>query len=244
MGPFRFLDLSLGGITANLALDEALLNEVEDEGGPPVLRLWEAGEPAVVLGASSRMADDVNLEACRHDGVPIARRSSGGGTVVVGPGALNATVILPRDADPKLLTVEGAQAAVLGRIAGALRRHVPAVEVLGSGDLTLGGRKFAGSAQRRLKRHFLVHLSLLYAFPLDLISRYLAEPRRQPAYREGRPHAEFITNLGLPRDVLARSILEAWLPPSERPRPMRPPEGRVRELVSTRFGDPAWIARL
>ena len=70
--------------------------------GQPLVRLWDPPEYAVVLGASRRIADDVFLEACRADGVPILRRSSGGGTVVVGPGVLCVTVILPEDAAPGL----------------------------------------------------------------------------------------------------------------------------------------------
>ncbi len=209
---FRFLDQTFPDVAANLALDEALLAEIEETGGPPVLRLWEATGYAVVLGASGRVREDVRVEVCQADGVPLARRSSGGGTVVIGPGALNLTVVLPRDAAPGLEAVETAQAFVLERVAGALRAHVPDVAVRGSGDLTLGGRKFAGSAQRRLKRHFLVHASLLYAFALDRIERYLAEPKRQPAYREGRPHVDFLTNLGMPRQKLIAALREAWLP--------------------------------
>lgn len=243
MQPFRVLDVTLGDVAANLAMDEALLSEVEASGGPPVLRLWESTEFAVVLGASGRVGNDVRVTACRADGVPLARRSSGGGTVVIGPGALNATVILPRDAAPGLEWVESAQLFVLERVAEALRARLPGVAVRGSGDLTLHHRKFAGSAQRRLKRHFLVHTSILYAFPLDRIERYLAEPTRQPAYREGRPHGEFLTNLGLPREELVHVLRSAWPSEGSSLEPIPSLEDRVRELVASKFADPAWIER-
>jgi lipoate-protein ligase A len=241
--PFHLLDRTLGPIADDLALDEALLVEAEESGGPPVLRLWEAPAPAVVLGASGRIGEEVRVAACRADGVPITRRSSGGGTVVIGPGALNLTVVLPRDFAEGLDAVDRAQAFVLGRVAEALKARGLGVEVRGSGDLTLGGRKFAGSAQRRLKRYFLVHASVLYAFPLDRIERYLAEPRRQPAYRQGRPHAEFVTNLGLGREALAGSIRSAWLGEEGAAPPAALPEARVRELVASKFADPAWVER-
>lgn len=240
---FRFLDLTLGDVASDLAMDEALLNLVEETDGPPVLRLWEAPEFTVVLGASGRIVEDVRVEACQADGVGLARRSSGGGTVVIGPGALNATVILPRDAAPGLEWVETAQLYVLERLAETLRPRVPGVVVLGSGDLALDHRKFAGSAQRRMRRHFLVHASILYAFPLDRIERYLAEPIRQPAYREGRPHARFLTNLGLPREELVRALREAWLTGVVAAEPLPVPDERIRALRETKFADPAWIER-
>lgn len=238
-----YLDFTFPGVEANLALDEALLSDAE-EGGPSwVLRLWESLRFAVVLGASGRVAEDVHGEACRQDGVAVFRRASGGGTVVIGPGALNATVVLPLDAAPGLSAVDRAQNFVLERFAAALRQAGAPVAVLGSGDLTLDRRKFAGSAQRRLRCHFLVHVSILYDFPLDRIARYTALPRRQPAYREGRSHDHFVTNLGLPREVLAGALRSAWRAGAEGPMHVGVPFGRVAELVQSRYADPAWIHR-
>jgi lipoate-protein ligase A len=241
--PIAYLDCTLPQLEANLALDEALLRAVEERGQPPVLRLWESSEFAVVLGASGRIREEVHRDACRADRVRIYRRSSGGGTVVIGPGALNFTVVLPAGFAPGLEAVDVAQRFVLERVAASLRlRGTPAV-VQGSGDLTLDGRKFAGSAQRRLRRHFLVHASVLYAFPLDRISRYLAIPRRQPAYREGRPHEEFVANLGLPRAEVEAAIRASWLPQARAPAPAGIPEDLVESLIAEKFGDPAWIER-
>ena len=70
----RYLELTLSEIAANLALDEALLVAAEERGAGPVLRIWEPGRTAVVLGASGRWRDDVRVEACHADGVAIARR--------------------------------------------------------------------------------------------------------------------------------------------------------------------------
>jgi lipoate-protein ligase A len=239
----RFLDRTLEGIAANLAFDESMLQEVEDEGLPPILRIWESPVPAVILGASGRIGEDVRVEACRADGVAIARRSSGGGTVVIGPGALNAAVVLPLDVAPALAAVDIAQRSVLECLAAALRARGWPVRVQGSGDLTIGPRKVAGSAQRRLRHHFLIHATILYRFPLDRIARYTALPRRQPEYREGRPHEAFVTNLESPRAGLVEAITAAWMPPGLPPLPARVPQARIGDLVASKFGDPAWTER-
>lgn len=238
----HYLDRTLPTIEANLALDEAILIAAE-EGGPPVLRLWEPAEPAVILGASSRLAEDVIVAACQAEGVAIRRRSSGGGTVVIGPGSLNVTVVLPLNIAPGLEAVEAAQRFVLEQLAGSLREAGAPVEVRGSGDLTLGERKCAGSAQRRLRKHFLVHVTIMYAMPLELITRYTHLPARQPAYRNGRSHAEFLANLALPRDGLVRAVQAAWLPSREPPRPASVPEVLVENLVAEKFADRAWVER-
>jgi lipoate-protein ligase A len=244
LASMRFLDLTLPGIVENLALDEALLIEADACGGAPILRIWEPETLAVVLGASSRWREDVRVEACRADGVAIARRSSGGGTVVVGPGTLNVTVVLPEDAAPGLGAVDTAHAFVLGRLAESLRARGPAVEVLGLGDLTIDRRKFSGSAQRRLRTHFLVHATILYRFPLELVTRYTPMPRRQPAYRAGRAHDDFLTNLDLPRADLVEAVRAAWLDPEHPDAFAAVPEAILRQLVTTKYSNPAWIERL
>ena len=63
----RLLDLTLETPAENLALDEALLDAAESDTGPgEVLRLWESPREFVVLGTSSRAADEVNIDACRR----------------------------------------------------------------------------------------------------------------------------------------------------------------------------------
>jgi len=238
------LDLTLPTIEANLALDEALLIAADEQGAGASLRFWEPREVAVVLGATGRLHEDVDVAACQADGVAIARRSSGGGTVVVGPGTLSVAVVLPSDAAPGLTAVDRAQHFVLDRIAQALRTLGPPVEVLGLGDLTVNGRKCAGSAQRRLRHYFLVHCTLLYDFPLPLISRYTALPRRQPAYRGGRSHADFVVNLELSRDALIGAIRSTWRGDSAQGDAPLIPENLVRQLVETKFGTKAWVERL
>ena len=238
------LDLTLPTAEENLALDEALLIEADAGRGGAVLRFWEASGFAVVLGASRRLRDDVLIDACQADAIPILRRSSGGGTVVIGPGALNVTIVLPVSAAPGLTAVDVAQRFVLERIAEALSTTDQGVELLGSGDLTCGGLKFSGSAQRRLSQWFFVHLSLLYDFPISRISRYLTIPDRQPGYRAGRGHEEFLRNFGLPRRIILDRIHLAWSPAPTFTPAIDVPQELVKTLLSDRFANRSWIERL
>ena len=238
-----YLDFSYPDIASNLALDEALLWVAEEEDAGPVLRIWESPKFAVILGASGRLDEDVNVSLCEVDGVEVARRSSGGGTVVIGPGALNVAVVLSAELAPGLKAVDFAQLFVLEEIAKSIRAAGLNVRVQGSGDLTLEGRKFSGSAQRRLRRFFLVHASLLYDFPIERIVRYTRIPARQPPYREQRSHESFLTNLPLCRKRLVQTVKSAWLC-DESLKTAEIPRNCVMRLVAEKFGDPAWIQRL
>ena len=66
----RLLDVTLDSPEENLALDEALLAEADAAVEPlETLRFWEVREAVVVVGRNSRLAEEVNLEACRRRGV-------------------------------------------------------------------------------------------------------------------------------------------------------------------------------
>jgi lipoate-protein ligase A len=243
-GSIALLDLSLPNVPENLALDEALLVEADEGRAGAVLRFWESDRFAVILGASRRLAEEVFVAACAADDVQVLRRSSGGGTVLIGPGALNVTLVLSSGAAPGLGAVDAAQRFVLDRIAASLSMPEELVLVMGSGDLTIGNRKFAGSAQRRLRDWFLVHASILYDFPLARVSRYLAVPARQPAYRAGRAHDEFLRNLNIPRKLIEQKICTAWSPSRALSPATDVPHQLVVALLSERFANRAWIERL
>ncbi len=236
-------DVTLASVAEDLALDEAILIEADEGRGPAVLRFWEPRDYAVILGASRRLRDEVQIEACQADGVPILRRSSGGGTVVIGPGALNVAVVLPETAAPGLSAVGAAQCYVVERIAESIRRAGRPVTVLGHGDLAVDDRKCGGSAQRRLKRWFMVHCSILYQFPIERIARYLAIPERQPAYRQGRAHHEFVTNLDLSRQALVGALSGVGFPCGDTFPALDGPLSLLPSLIAEKYANPAWIER-
>ena len=182
---FPVLEVTRATPEENLAFDDELL-----AGGREVLRLWESPRPFVVLGRSCRVETDVHVEACAAEGVPVLRRSSGGGTVVLGPGCLNYSLVLSR---PGLMNVVESYGLILGAVVEAL--GVAGLGVEGT-DLVLGGRKVAGCAQRRSGRWLLHHGTILCeGVDLARIGRLLKEPPRQPLYRAGRPHADFLAPL-------------------------------------------------
>jgi lipoate-protein ligase A len=230
-------------VAEDLALDEALLIEADCGRCVPLLRLWEPADFAVVLGASCRMNDDVRVDRCRADLIPILRRTSGGGTVVVGPGSLCVSVFLPESSAPELKAVDSAQRYVLESIAGSIRRAGPAVDLQGRGDLALAGRKCGGSAQRRLKFWLMVHCSILYDFDIERVTRYLAMPRRQPEYRAGRAHSEFLANLGLTSQALKTAIRAGCTTGERSSPPYDLPAGLITSLLSEKFLNRGWIER-
>lgn len=210
VGPLRLLDLTLPSAAENLALDEALLNEMDEHGGDPVLRFWESDNYFVVLGRACRLRDDVYTEACRRDNIAVLRRASGGGTVLQGPGCLSYALMLPFEWHSVLRDIRKTNRFILERIAQALRRWEPTVAFREISDLAVNGFKISGNAQRRTRRALLFHGTILHGLRIDLVSRYLTHPKRQPDYREDRPHASFLRTIDAPLQDMKQAIAAAW----------------------------------
>lgn len=236
----QFLDVTLPTLAENLALDEALLLEAEGCRSGEVLRLWEWAEHGVVLGAGGKLAEDVDEGACQADGVPIQRRSSGGGTVLLGPGCLCFTLVLAFERDPALREIRSSYAYILERLVSALEGLLPGSAPAGTSDLAAGGRKFSGNAQQRKRNFLLHHGTLLYRFDGDRVQRYLREPIRQPEYRCGRQHDKFLTNLPAEATELRRRLRIAWNADGEAALEVA---AQVARLCERRYATAEWVHR-
>lgn len=235
------IDHTLATPEENLALDEALLLESEEVGGDApleILRFWESPSHFVVLGVADRYHDSVHVEACARDSIPVLRRSSGGGTVLQGPGCLNYSLVLSLETRPELRLIDRSYAVILETIASALG-GTQSVDFQGISDLSVGNLKISGNAQKRKKRTLLHHGTLLYGFEATLITRYLQEPEKQPDYREQRRHADFVVNLELSVTDIKARLTTAWDAAISVDRQIP----SLEDLIAEKYGNPDWTER-
>ena len=234
----KLLDLTLPTPEVNVALDEALLDAAEaGEIEGDILRLWEPAQHFVVVGRSSRLAEEVDAEACQASGVPVLRRASGGAAIVAGPGCLMYGLILRYAGREHLRLLDQAHAHILGEIVKALTPLIPGIEHRGTCDLVVANRKFSGNSVRCKRDHLLYHGTLLHHFDLPLVERLLRLPPRQPQYRAGRSHEQFIANLGVSAADLKRALTRGLA--AHEPLETFPRE-RMNRLVMERYSLAAW----
>ena len=241
MPAVRLLNLTLPTPAENLACDEALLDQCDARGGEGFLRFWEPAGHFVVVGYADRVAEEVQEEDCRAERVPILRRCSGGGTVLQGPGCLNYALVLPLDWDARLHGISDTNQMVMERHRAALSEVLgQPLATRGFTDLALGPLKCSGNAQRRKRRSLLFHGTFLLGLDLDRMERLLRMPTKQPAYRERRPHREFVINLPLPADAVRDALTRCWNacePGGEIP------FREIDRLVQSRYSQDAWNRR-
>ncbi len=154
--------------------------------------ILNVGSPkAIVMGISSAPDEMLDVELVRRDKIPVIRRFSGGGTVIVDEETLFTSFIFEKTAhpfpaypEPILRWSEELFKEALGLSTFALKEN----------DFVLGNRKCGGNAQYLRRDRWLHHTTFLYDYTRDNM-QYLLNPERAPKYRNGRDHSDFLTKL-------------------------------------------------
>jgi lipoate-protein ligase A len=192
-------------VAENLAMDDAAARTTAAT-GLHLLRFWWGGPPAAVMGSSERPEQVVDAEACARLGVDVLKRSTGGGTVLQTSDVLNYSLVTPA---PASLDPEPGFRPGLDLICAILKALGVAGRPEGTSDVAVGNRKISGNAQARRWKALLVHGTLLVDFDYALADAVLRHPPREPAYRRGRIHRDFMVTLRELGVDLARSEIES-----------------------------------
>lgn len=179
--------------------DLSCLDRAESE-GTAAFRVWTVDHPVVVIGRSVQAEEEVNMQFCRDHGIAVLERPSGGRSVLIGPGTIQYSFTLPYLLDEELGSIAGAK-SYCNRLLQSCSPALAALTQDRSGDLTRNGRKIAGLALKRGRAAMLLHGTILIDADLGLIARALRHPKREPHYRSGRTHEEFLTNLSAADDT-------------------------------------------
>ena len=185
----------------NMARDEAMLLELEEGRGMPTLRLYGWSQQCLTIGYmqdASRFATG---------GLPVIRRPTGGRAVLHWQ-ELTYSVVAPIEEEPFCKGLSQTYYSINTIIADALRGLGVDAELSSRSpradgyrqrascfhrawrhEIVLGGRKLSGGAQRRLKRAFLQHGSILLDVDDDGVRRLFGEdaPSTMAALKDFAP---------------------------------------------------------
>jgi lipoate-protein ligase A len=153
---------SSNDVYRNLAIEEYLMEHAVDHGS--VLFLWQS-DCAVVMGKNQNPWRECRLNLMRDEGVPLARRISGGGTVYHDAGNLNYCVIVDR--------TKYREEQAYKMVFEALETFGIRSEKTGKNNLSVDGLKFSGNAFCFRKGRALHHGTLLLNTNLEKLNRYL-----------------------------------------------------------------------
>lgn len=168
--------------------DAFLFNE-----GTTGILVWQPQEKVIVLGQSNNIETSIHSEAVAADGIRVTKRPSGGETVILTPATLAFTVARHF---PVMINFRDFFRMVNNAVIDGLgETGVARLGSNGISDITIGNRKILGSSMRKVGNKLVYHAVLNVSEDPSLFSRYLRHPRREPGYRAGRRHDEFVTSI-------------------------------------------------
>ena len=183
----------------NLAIEEYLMDEVQDCG--PILFLWRS-DCAVVMGKNQNPWRECRLDLMEKEGVPLARRISGGGTVYHDEGNLNYCVITSRE--------EYCECDAYHMVFQALETFGIEAEQTGKSNLSVDGLKFSGNAFAFRKGRAMHHGTLLLNTDLERLNRYLGSMITGIETHAISSVPAEVVNLGLEVEALSEALRKSF----------------------------------
>ncbi|RMF94936.1 MAG: hypothetical protein D6734_06665 [Candidatus Schekmanbacteria bacterium] len=159
-----------------LAVDDTLPYSVAEKDSPPILHLYRF-EPSAIVGKYQDIRAALKIDRCKELGIHYNRRSTGGGTVIMGPKA----VALGFGISLKHPAMQGGIKGIFNTMSQILIRTLADFGIKGSfrpkNDLEVNGKKIAGlSASADVDDAILFHTSLLIDFDINLMLEIMNTP--------------------------------------------------------------------
>ena len=155
--------------------------------------IWTPNKTYIVLGASNQPEDSLHIENVKNDKITVLKRPSGGQTVVLTPNNLIISAVFFDHKSSQPLEVFRKINNLV--ILGLEDLGIKDLNLKGISDIAIKDKKIAGSAIYRNKNGLLYHAVLNLGESSATFEKYLKHPSKEPDYREGRPHSEFVTSL-------------------------------------------------
>lgn len=233
------------------ALDQVLLEELEAGRRGPTLRFWDWDEPAVVIGSFQSLRNEVDLEAAQRHGVTVVRRISGGGAMFMEAGnCITFSLVVPGSLVDGL-SFEDSYAFLNAWVLGALADVGVTATTSGLNDIASPAGKLAGSAQKRLAGGAVLHhVTMSYDIDAAKMLEVLRIGREKLSDKGTRSAAKRVDPVRSQTRMARADVVDAFVAHfRSRYRTvdddLRPAElERARALVTEKFTDPAWTARV
>jgi lipoate-protein ligase A len=224
---FRFLVDEPNEGAFNMAVDEALFHSASVDPGTATVRLYGFSPPTVSFGYRQSLEQAVDVVSCRALGVDWVKRPTGG-RALLHHHELTYSVAAPVGGPFHGFAVRALYASVSSVIRRALTGlgvpldpaegktirgpepplHVPCLALPGPHEITSGGRKVVASSQRRGRRAFLQHGSILRSVDAPLWARI--EPRGRTGPSLQAVGIDELTKEPVSRERLVSSLLRSF----------------------------------
>ena len=177
MTTWRYINDDNVTASAGLAADEVLANRAGDGASLPTLRLYTYKSHCALVGRFQTIENELNLEYCSKNSIPVNRRPTGGGAIIMGQDQLGMALAIPGESDETYARVRERMARFSqGIITGLASLGIP-MEFRRKNDLEVNGKKIAGLGLHKTSSGgLLFHASLLVGLDVPFMLNVLKTP--------------------------------------------------------------------
>lgn len=155
--------------------------------------VWQPDGTYIVLGRANDSESSVYTEFAQRDDIKIYKRPSGGESVIL---TQNMIVFSMKINIIKLKKPRYIFDIINKHLINSLKNiGIDNLNSRGISDISILDKKILGSAMYLKNNILFYHAVLNVKEDVSLISRYLKHPGREPDYRAGRNHNDFVTSL-------------------------------------------------
>ena len=181
-----FIKNKITDVYFNLAMEEYIFEKFKED---EVFILW-INEPSVVIGKHQNLIEELNMKYCFEKNIKIARRISGGGTVVHDFGNLNYTYITNTTGDTALDFKE-----FLKPMYNALLNLKIDANISPRNDFRVLEKKICGHSQFMRKKRVLHHGCILFDSNLDNLRNALNVKNKKIISKSAKSVKSSVANL-------------------------------------------------
>jgi len=155
--------------------------------------IWHPEQKYLVIGQGNKVDTSLYTEKVAADNIQVYKRPSGGETVILTPKTLviSAITIDEKFKNPSIYFKH------YNTILMEAFREMGIQEIgqKGISDICIGNKKIVGSSIYRRKNKVFYHAVINVKESINEIAKYIKHPSKEPDYREGRNHTEFVTSI-------------------------------------------------
>ena len=181
-----FIKNKITDVYFNLAMEEYIFEKFKED---EVFMLW-INEPSVVIGKHQNLIEELNMKYCFENKIKIARRLSGGGTVVHDFGNLNYTYITNTTGDTALDFKE-----FLKPMYNALLNLNVDAYISPRNDFRVQDKKICGHSEFMRKKRVLHHGCILFNSNLDKLRNALNVNNKKVISKSAKSVKSSVANL-------------------------------------------------
>ncbi|RSX51173.1 lipoate--protein ligase family protein [Bifidobacterium callimiconis] len=241
-----------------MALDQTIAQAVAAGEQPPILRFWNWGGPAVVIGAYQSVEGEVDEAEAEREGFTVVRRITGGGAMFVRPDdTITYSLYVPESFTHGLDPVESYRLCDEWAFAALHAMGIPAVHQPINDIATPSGGKIGGAAQRRFPGSharpgcILHHVTMAYRIDTAAMSRILRISKEKLKFKAVASASKRVQPLATQTDMTREQIVDGMLRYALAAIPGAHPDTlpkslltQAHSLAETKFTTPTWTHRI